>query len=918
MCIRDGSRVVVWLLFLAPAFVCTGQEFRSTAIVTGQHQTVEVDLTSVTATDAASITIRNSSKNTIRFPQIGLPNSVWPYDIEQIKKVLPTGVSDQELAIATWRYVVDHMFHYCSAGTTSNKVLNFETDPIVLINGFGFGCCDQSDRVLVWIWKQLGYKTRLASMYAHTVPEIYYGGTWHMLDPDHRSYYLRDDGTIASIADILADPQIVVRQSNDGLDGIGWQAETMAQLYAENAPTLVYLESGYLKNRELDVYLRPNEQLTIHSENLAGASHFYDSGDPFSFKNVGSGAFLWDLSFADPRWKSWTSKEASVHIVTDETGRKYLAAQGGTAGSIVYRNSSMFPVLSLSVFAQTSSQAGTLWVSISSDGTIWSPAVQLVRTSNESSFNRAATLGGIVSGAYTYFVKVELSPGAELERLRIEPLVQLSKSLVPALKPGKTNALIYSDGSALEETRKLRITTAVPIGSPQIPGLQSTSRVRESATYSLGRGYGAANLVDQNPDTLAYPGSRRIDYQIDLNGLRRINSASIDWGYFGTDDRYIANWSLLGSVDGENWTYLAGGGFPAAETTRVTLHGLATSLRLVANGHNNVGAYDLRLFGHEVPKLPNAQLSAASLKHPSTFRATKYPAANLFDEDPTTVAFEWSKNLDYKISLRESTQLSAAIINWGYFGQNPAYISSWSLLGRNAPTDSWTVLAQGQYPNQATTGVMTNSQVRELRLKANSTRNFVGVFELKLYGLPANASQDVLASEAISNQVEANSVTSYAASSQLVDGSDGTFAYPGSNSPDYTLDFHGEVYVDTVSVNWGMFGTDPLYINQWRLLGLRTGSSTWELVARGGFPESDITGIEVANGYRKLRVAADSKTSHIGIFEVEVFGVPLSRRPQQHLNRPRRHPKNLQIPPTGKQPAGQLLLKRKLLFSPLP
>jgi hypothetical protein len=187
-----------------------------------------------------------------------------------------------------------------------------------------------------------------------------------------------------------------------------------------------------------------------------------------------------------------------------------------------------------------------------------------------------------------------------------------------------------------------------------------------------------------------------------------------------------------------------------------------------------------------------------------------------------------------------------------------------------------------------------------------------------LYGLPADASLEALASEATSNQVEASSVTGYAASSQLVDGSEGTFAYPGSNSPDYTLDFHGEVYVDTVSVNWGMFGTNPVYINQWRLLGLRSGSSTWELVARGGFPESDTTTVGVANRYRKLRVAADSKTSHIGIFEVEVFGVPLSRRPQQHLNRPRRQPKNLQVPSTGKEAAGQLLLKRKLLFSPLP
>jgi hypothetical protein len=342
-------------------------------------------------------------------------------------------------------------------------------------------------------------------------------------------------------------------------------------------------------------------------------------------------------------------------------------------------------------------------------------------------------------------------------------------------------------------------------------------------------------------------------------------------------------------VGGSDWVIVASGGFPGEATTTVTLDELATSLRLVADGHNNIGAYDLRVFGNEVPKIRNSQLSIVSMNRPSTLYTARYPIAKLLDEDAATLALEWSKNVHYRILLRERTPLSAAIIDWGDFSQNALYISSWSLLGRSSPTARWRVLAQGQYPNQATTSVMPNAQVRELRLMANSSRNFVGVLELTLYGLPANASQEVLASEAISNQVEANSVTSYAAASQLVDGSDGTFAYPGSNSPDYTLDLHGEVYVDAVSVHWGMFGTDPVYISQWRLLGLRTGSSTWELVARGGFPESGITKVEVANRYRKLRIAADSKTSHIGIFEVEVFGSP-STSTRRLVNRPRHQP----------------------------
>ena len=151
--------------------------------------------------DGASITIRNSSGSWVNLPQVSNPSTPWPYNVDLIKKQLPPTASDQELAIAAWQFVVNHTFHNCSAGTGKQPTGNFLTDPALILNSFGFGCCDQKDRVLAWIWQKFGYETRLAAMTFHTVAEIYYGGC-HMLDPDHQSYYLRDDGSIASIADI--------------------------------------------------------------------------------------------------------------------------------------------------------------------------------------------------------------------------------------------------------------------------------------------------------------------------------------------------------------------------------------------------------------------------------------------------------------------------------------------------------------------------------------------------------------------------------------------------------------------------------------------------------------------------------------------------------------------------------------------
>src|SRR5205807_7100225 len=75
----------------------------------------------------------------------------------------------------------------------------------------------------------------------HMIPEVWYGNAWHMLDPDHEVFYRKDDGTIASVAEIIADPNLVARTADgDGHDPVGWSSTTMARLYAENGPALYY------------------------------------------------------------------------------------------------------------------------------------------------------------------------------------------------------------------------------------------------------------------------------------------------------------------------------------------------------------------------------------------------------------------------------------------------------------------------------------------------------------------------------------------------------------------------------------------------------------------------------------------------------------------------------------------------------
>src|SRR5215472_3111994 len=303
------------------------QEFRSTTTVTGASQPVTVDLTNVPDVHGASISVHNSSSSTIALPQISTPNNLMPISgpaiLAQLNSLPPVS-TDQDRAIQAWQYVLDHSFPFCLAGAKGD-VGGWTTDPIAILSSFGFGCCDQLAQTLAWIWQQEGYQARVALFPFHTVPEIFYDNGWHMLDPDHRIYYPKDDGTIASVAEILANTNLVARATNsDGRDPLGFLGTVMADLYAQNASALQYVAPFYTVGASSTINLRPHESIVFHSENLQDSSQFYADGAYLAPEQVSSAQFDWDLSFSNAASKQSAYSLAGVDVTTDATGAKLL------------------------------------------------------------------------------------------------------------------------------------------------------------------------------------------------------------------------------------------------------------------------------------------------------------------------------------------------------------------------------------------------------------------------------------------------------------------------------------------------------------------------------------------------------------------------------------------------------------------
>jgi len=868
-------------LFLAVLIIITitstsapvlAQEFSSTTTVQTSSQPFSVDLSNISDVSGAAISIRNASSSTVSLPEVFTPGNQPPLNGPSILarlNSLPAPATDQGRVIQAWQFVANNMYHFCSSGSSAGET----GDPLVILNAAGFGCCEQSAYALAWIWQQQGYQSRVASLSFHTIPEVFYGNAWHMLDPDHKIYYLKADQTIASVEDILNDPTLVSDTVNAaGLDPAGWSGEEMAELYVQNGASLQYWP--VLSPSALSTFsLRPGESMSLKSLNKEDTVQFYPLGQFPAPSGVNSIEFDWNLSFANSGWQQLTSQASGVNVVADSSGAQVLMNTSTGPGYVVYSEASLFPVLNLCIVAQLGAgSTGSLQAYYSADGIHWSGAVPFQPTIGYSSFDLSVDLSSLASGASTYYVKVELDGPVQLHKLRISPVVQAAYVLFPMIQAGAQNQLVYQDFSAPAQARALKVTTKVPTGKPLIRGVHAVSLVPESPVYSIAQDYAAANLVDGDSESLAYPGSSHIDYVIQLNATYNVSDVSVDWGYFGSNASYVQSWQILGRSGDQAWQPLASGGFPGQATMNVPLNVTATELRLVASANHWIGAYEVRVYGVVAPTisglLAGATVQSNVPEDPTYSVARNYGAANLIDGNPSTLAYPGSKNLDYQISLGSLTHLSSATITWGYFGTNSSYVSSWSLLAKNG-SGQWTTLAQGNFPNSSSTQVSVDFFATDVRIVAGSTANWIGIYDLSLSGGSPMSGFAVK-----SNVGETVNCTSAQPNTNLVDGNDNTFAYPCNYWFDYTLDPGGSSFVDAVRVVWGYFGSEPVYIQTWRLLGLALDGRTWEVVASGTQPGASETLITVQNRYSKLRIAAEG-SNWIGIYEVQVFGTLL-------------------------------------------
>ena len=373
-------------------------------------------------------------------------------------------LTDAQFALATWRFISQHNQHYCVAGAPCD-LFGEAVDPMRLLHGYGFTCCEQATYILDWLWRGARYQARAASMTFHEVPEIYYDGAWHMYDADHKVFYLeKDNKTVASVADVIADPSLVSRAADaNGNDPVGYSAQWMADQYAAAKP-------GYYYNTFSDetIYtLGSSQTFTLRSANATtNIFHGAFSGaEPLASDAVNSGQFDWELDFARPDWKELTSSSNGTGTLINGADT-FLTNSSTSPGDVTYHLSSPFPVFSLvvsgTVYLQDSSAAVNVY--LMHDGSPWSTAFPMNAKAG-TPIQTTADLTSAVAGQYSYFIKLQLSGStpnmAQIGAVHIISEVQVAKMLFPHLVPGALNHLTYQDWSPATIPHDVEISVGV-------------------------------------------------------------------------------------------------------------------------------------------------------------------------------------------------------------------------------------------------------------------------------------------------------------------------------------------------------------------------------------------------------------------------------------------------------------------------
>lgn len=414
------------------------------------------------------------------------------------RSFLKPGMTDEEKALAAWRTTV--MFQH--QDNPPSEYLNhgeLVQDPLKIFHVYGYSFCSVASADIAALARHAGLSVRGWAINRHSVPEVYCGGAWRLLDASLINYFPREDGSLAGVEEIISavtkwneehpgyrgnDARLRDLQRDEGgsgwkqgpplltrspmLDERGWWPAKTHGWYStmqeydgnHDSGKQAYLtEYGYSQGYQLNIQLRPGERLTRNWSNKGLHVNLDGGGAPSCLKGkTGAGSLVYTPKFGDlaPGRIGNGTLEYDVPVQTAGYRSGVLASENldeqaarvkdaGRPGTLILRMPSSYVYLKGSLtFTPAIAQDGSIAVFLSdNNGLDWKQIARVDRASEQS-----IDLSPFLLRRYDYRLKFVLDgAGTGLSSLRITHDIQHSQRPLPALDKG-LNTLTFSAGPA--------------------------------------------------------------------------------------------------------------------------------------------------------------------------------------------------------------------------------------------------------------------------------------------------------------------------------------------------------------------------------------------------------------------------------------------------------------------------------------
>lgn len=415
-----------------------------------------------------SVTIANTGDTVVRAPRLVANGAGDWYDIDSLlTEVLAGATTDEQRALALFAFfarsdVQSHNnYMRCGPATPDRdrspaaNTFSDRANPVHAVTTWYASGCELSAVNMAIAARRAGLGSRVVMFSRpgadvvgqHAAVEVCYDGRHHMFDPELRAYFLlRDNRTVASAAEVCADPDLVSRThclgpaGQDTEPGFWFNA-----LYDSSTPLEVMPFDEWVDGVEYD--LRPGERFEMRWSHRRrfhyGDKHDHDVPQaPWRLSNS-----CLALRVDGSVWSTVAHLTAVANLEVSPEGLRVVDTRHD--GEIMVRMASPFPI----VGGEVDVADPAVLVALAQRDRPW----ETVEPADDATLSLDGKLDHLRGRALREFhlrLTVPASAGP-LPGFEVRALVQLADTALPALVAGR-NTLAYRDRSTGD--RRIEIT----------------------------------------------------------------------------------------------------------------------------------------------------------------------------------------------------------------------------------------------------------------------------------------------------------------------------------------------------------------------------------------------------------------------------------------------------------------------------